>query len=139
MRLRSFGERSKQFAMRPRKLQAVMSEAPSLTVTRSALPVATSVESMRRKPLRVLYIDHTAALGGGELALLDIVRNLDPARVEPVVMLFADGPLAERLRAAGVETHIFAVATVVLGVRKEASGAIFSKLGVAARSLLAAA
>jgi glycosyltransferase involved in cell wall biosynthesis len=88
--------------------------------------------------LRVLYVDHTAALGGGELALLDIVRKLDPHRVIPVVLLFAEGPLAERLRQIGVETHILQTPAAVLALRKESSGAIFRRLRTAAMTLLVA-
>ncbi len=49
-------------------------------------------------PIRVLYVDHTATLGGGEIALLNLVRHLDRSKVTPMVVLFTDGPLADKLK-----------------------------------------
>lgn len=71
---------------------------------------------------RILYVDHTAKLGGGEIALLHLVQYLDRARFEPVVVLTAEGPLREKLRAAGVETHLIALSTSVLDTRKDSLG-----------------
>jgi len=36
-------------------------------------------------------------LGGGEIALLNLVRHLDRDQVTPMVLLFSEGPLAEKL------------------------------------------
>jgi hypothetical protein len=47
---------------------------------------------------RVLFIGHTAEYGGGEIALLNLIANLDQERVEPSVLLFAHGPLESRLK-----------------------------------------
>ena len=41
---------------------------------------------------RVLFMDHTAQLGGGEIALLHLVCHLDPTRYLPVVVLFRRRP-----------------------------------------------
>lgn len=73
-------------------------------------------------PARILFIDHTAALSGGELALLNLVRHLDRTRFEPVVLLFSGGPLVERLSLAGVETHILPLSPGVARTRKESLG-----------------
>jgi glycosyltransferase involved in cell wall biosynthesis len=54
----------------------------------------------------VAVLDHTAELGGAELALLRTCVALDPSRVEVTVVLFADGPLADRLRAVDVPVHV---------------------------------
>jgi glycosyltransferase involved in cell wall biosynthesis len=62
-----------------------------MKLSSNQLPSATS-------PIRVLFFDHTAALGGGEIALLNLVRHLDPQSIKSIVVLGADGPLAERLR-----------------------------------------
>jgi len=51
------------------------------------------------KQLRVLYFDHTAVLSGGELALLEAVRNLDRAQSEPLVVLGEHGPLEQELES----------------------------------------
>jgi len=45
------------------------------------------------RPIRVLYLDHTAQLSGGELALARLLGALDRRRVAPVVVLAEDGPL----------------------------------------------
>ncbi|MFE6971563.1 glycosyltransferase [Isoptericola sp. NPDC057653] len=60
----------------------------------------------RPGPLRVVVVDHTASLGGGELALLRLATELDPGRVELRAVLLDDGPLVARLRAAGVPTVV---------------------------------
>ncbi len=72
-------------------------------------------------PIRVLFFDHTAALGGGEIALLNLVRHLNPAKVKPVIILAADGPLAERLRPA-IETYILPLAPKVASMKKDTLG-----------------
>lgn len=51
--------------------------------------------------MRVLYVNHTARVSGGELSLLGLLDGL-PAGVEAAVAC-PPGELAERLRGAGVE------------------------------------
>lgn len=84
----------------------------------------TTDQSPRSLPshIRVLFFDHTAALGGGEIALLNLVRHLDPTKVKPVVVLAADGPLAERLRPAAIETHILPLAPNIASIKKDTLG-----------------
>jgi glycosyltransferase involved in cell wall biosynthesis len=72
---------------------------------------------------RVLFTDHTATLGGGEIALLNLVRRVDRSRFTPVVLLFSEGPLCEKLIEAGIETHVMPLSETVLGVKKDALGA----------------
>jgi hypothetical protein len=40
---------------------------------------------------RVLFVDHTARLGGGEVALLNLIAAIDKTRYEPVAMLLVKG------------------------------------------------
>ncbi|WP_176168755.1 glycosyltransferase family 4 protein [Krasilnikoviella flava] len=54
----------------------------------------------------MVVVDHTAALGGGELALLRLAAELDPRRVELRAIVLDDGPFVARLRAAGVRTVV---------------------------------
>jgi glycosyltransferase involved in cell wall biosynthesis len=79
----------------------------------------------RKKPenslIRVLLFDHTAMLGGGEIALLNLVRHLNPDTVKPIVVLGADGPLVERLRP-DIETHVLPLAARVGKTKKDALG-----------------
>jgi glycosyltransferase involved in cell wall biosynthesis len=74
-----------------------------------------------RGPARVLFFDHTAVLGGGEIALYNLVRHLDPKLVKPLVLLSADGPLADRLRS-DIETHILPLPEKVTKTKKESLG-----------------
>ena len=67
---------------------------------------ATAVAGTRGR-LRVVYLDHCARLSGGELALLHLLPALD---VDAHVILGEDGPLVDRLRAAGVSVEVLAMA-----------------------------
>jgi glycosyltransferase involved in cell wall biosynthesis len=67
---------------------------------------------------QVLFVNHGAVLGGGELSLLDIVRHTAPrARVA----LLSEGPLRSRLDAEGIPSVLIGVAPEVLGVRRESA------------------
>ena len=69
--------------------------------------------------LRVVFLDHTAAPSGAELALLTVLEHLD---VDRHVVLGADGPLRARMAAvAGVEvltmpTHLHQVSRAGAGL-----------------------
>jgi glycosyltransferase involved in cell wall biosynthesis len=52
---------------------------------------------------KVVFVDHTAKLSGGELALLRLLPRLD---VDPLVVLGEEGPLADRLRAQRIAVQI---------------------------------
>jgi glycosyltransferase involved in cell wall biosynthesis len=72
---------------------------------------------------RVLLFDHTAALGGGEIALANLVRHLDLKKVRPIVVLASDGPLVERLSAIA-DTYVLPLSPRVVTHKKD-------KLGIA--------
>lgn len=74
-------------------------------------------------PARVLFMDHTAEMSGGEIALLNLVKHIDRSRFEPVVLLFSHGPLADRLAASAVQTCTVPLSSAVLHTRKESLGA----------------
>lgn len=92
---------------------------------------AAAADSPSQAPLTVLYLDHTAKWSGGEIALLRLLEALDRRRVTPVVALGEDGPLAERLREAGIETHILPLSGKAREVRKDSlgAGALFRHAG----------
>lgn len=53
--------------------------------------------------MKILFVDQTGQLGGGELSLFDIVTHLGmPAEV----VLFSTGPFHEALVGAGVKVHV---------------------------------
>lgn len=63
---------------------------------------------------RVLFLDHTAQLGGAELSLLDLARHTAGCRV----VLLADGPLRQRLATAGVGVQLLTAPASVTQVRR---------------------
>ena len=73
--------------------------------------------------IRVLFFDHTATLGGGEIALANLVRCLNLNKVKPIVLLASDGPLAEHLCAIA-ETYVLPLSAGVVTHKKD-------KLGIA--------
>src|ERR1700682_5368735 len=95
-----------------------MKSAPlNQTAKGATLPV--SGDANRR--FRILYFDHTAMLGGGEIALLNLVRYVDRKRITPVVVLCSDGPLADRLRDI-CEVHILSLPEGVRKTKKDSLG-----------------
>lgn len=60
-------------------------------------------------PLRVLVVDHTAVLGGAELALVRLCSALDPSRARASILLFDDGPLRQRLESDGHDVRVLAL------------------------------
>jgi len=79
------------------------------------------VVSGAARPLRVLVLDHSATLGGGEIALLRLCGALGPD-VDVRVLLFADGPLVGRLADAGVAVEVLPLARSVQGLGRQAAG-----------------
>ncbi len=55
--------------------------------------------------LRVAYLDHTARWSGGEVALYNLLTNMD-STVHPLVILAEEGPLAEKLREKGIDVRV---------------------------------
>ncbi|UKJ62254.1 glycosyltransferase [Cellulosimicrobium cellulans] len=72
-------------------------------------------------PLRVLVLDHTAELGGAELALVRTCAALGP-EVDVRALLFADGPLRARLEELGVRVEIVPLARSVATADRERAG-----------------
>lgn len=72
---------------------------------------------------RILYVDHTAKMSGGEIALLNLMVHLDLQHFDPLVVLSEDGPMREKLEEAGIETHILPIAASVLETRKDSLSA----------------
>ena len=58
------------------------------------------------KKIRILEGIRQGKIGGGESYLLGLVENMDREHFEPIVLSFTDGPMVERLRAQGIETHV---------------------------------
>jgi len=70
--------------------------------------------------MRVLFLDHSASLGGAELYLLDLA----PAFAPPgEVLLLEEGPFYEKLQAVGIPVDVMAAPEVVRRVAREAGPA----------------
>ena len=65
---------------------------------------------------RILFVTHTAALGGAELYLRDLATLL---RAHCAVAVFEEGPLVESLTARGVRTHVLSSTGAFQNVRKD--------------------
>ena len=85
-------------------------------------------------PVRVVVLDHTAQTGGAELALLRTCAALDPTRVDVTVLLFADGPLVDRLRSLGVRVRVLPLDARVAGADRHSAGR-WAALGSLLRTL----
>ena len=90
---------------------------PSWHVTR----VETMVDQIGPRAIRVVVLDHTAELGGAELALLRLLDNLDPQVVTHTI-LFGEGPLADRLTSAGHPVELLALSPRLASVDRRAAG-----------------
>lgn len=63
---------------------------------------------------RILFLHHTAIIGGAELHLLSVARHF---RETSTVVLFDDGPFRHALEAAGVQVHVFPSKWAARGLR----------------------
>jgi hypothetical protein len=70
---------------------------------------------------KILFVDHTAAIGGAELSLLDLAAAYAQTSK---VLLFTDGPLQNRLKQAGIPLSIVQASKTMLEIR--ASGRLKS-------------
>ncbi|MDF2848054.1 MAG: glycosyltransferase, partial [Oerskovia sp.] len=73
------------------------------------------------RPVRVLVLDHTGELGGAELALVRLLEVLGPD-VDVRVLLFSDGPLVSRLRAAGAVVEVLPLDPATASTSRSALG-----------------
>ncbi|MDB5324946.1 MAG: glycosyl transferase group 1 [Phycisphaerales bacterium] len=71
---------------------------------------------------RILFIDHTARLGGGEIALFNMIRALDLSQYEPMVLLFSTGSLYDKLVSAGIPVRVLPLHAAVVEARKDSLG-----------------
>lgn len=56
---------------------------------------------------KILYVSHSPYMYGAESCLVTLVQYLDKDKFEPVVVVPDEGPLKERLAAAGVRTYLY--------------------------------
>ena len=92
-----------------------------MSVLQTELPLDPHESREESTGMRVLYIDHTSKIGGGEIALFNIVRYIDRAVLRPSVLLFEDGPFAEKLGPV-VDLHILPLDASVAQASKDGLG-----------------
>lgn len=89
------------------------------------------------KTTGVLVVTHTGELGGAELALVRLLRALNPAQWEITVMTLSDGPLVEMLRDQGTPVEVRSSDSLTDANRAKA-GRLLSALSFASPTLRAA-
>ena len=68
---------------------------------------------MRRTMHKILYVDSSAGIfGGGQVSLLELLRNLDKSRFCPRVALPERKRLAEEVARLGIEYHLMELPTL---------------------------
>lgn len=72
-------------------------------------------------PARVLFVNHTGTPGGAEIAMLNLIRHLDPAKIKASVVFGADGPMVEQMRQVA-DTYVLSLPVAVGGAKKDAMG-----------------
>jgi glycosyltransferase involved in cell wall biosynthesis len=72
------------------------------------------VNSEKKKPLTILYVNLYTEMGGGEYALYNLVKGLDRSRFRPIMAFNRRGPFVDIVEAAGVETVILPYPSVML-------------------------
>ncbi|WP_299033043.1 glycosyltransferase family 4 protein [uncultured Pseudokineococcus sp.] len=106
------------WALTARQVRGVYDEAAAARRSPStASPTAVAGRRGGRRP-RVVVVGHSAALSGGELALLTLLPALEAVDVH--VVLAEDGPLVGRLEAAGVSVEVLALPERTARLRKGA-------------------
>lgn len=68
--------------------------------------------------IRIAFVDHTAVLSGGEVALANLTATIDRARWEPLALLGSSGPLIERLEAEGDHVEVLPLPTSLALIRQ---------------------
>jgi glycosyltransferase involved in cell wall biosynthesis len=67
-------------------------------------------------------LDHTADLGGAELALARLAAAVDPREVELYLLAFSPGPLVERVRRAGHAAEVRALSSGLSTMDRASAG-----------------
>jgi glycosyltransferase involved in cell wall biosynthesis len=65
---------------------------------------------------RALFLDHVGALGGAELALIDVAKAY---RNTSTFLLFSEGPFRKRLAAEGVRVEVIEAGNALHSIRRE--------------------
>lgn len=56
--------------------------------------------------IRILECIRQGKVGGGESHLVSLMEHIDRDRFDPIVLSFTPGPMVDRLKSLGIETHV---------------------------------
>ncbi len=85
--------------------------------------------------MRVAVLDHTAELGGAELALARVAAALDPRDVQLHLLTFSPGSLLEQMRLAGHAGEVILIPGTIAGLDRKSAGRPFTAVGSVLRLL----
>lgn len=54
----------------------------------------------------ILYVHQVSAIGGASYCLLNILKEVDRAKINPIVLLQSEGPLVDEIKKLCIEIHI---------------------------------
>ena len=74
---------------------------------------------MKKRRYKIVFIDHTTKMGGGQVYLLRQLSQLDKDRFKPLVVCPSDGALPDHVRRSGVDLHIVPIHQSIINLRKE--------------------
>ena len=70
--------------------------------------------------IKVMFLVHTAIIGGGERSLIDILTYINKERFQPILVCFENGPLVERVsEISGVEVSVIPFSSKVLKYNRD--------------------
>ncbi len=76
------------------------------------------------RTIKILLVDHSAVWGGGEVAIFNLCRHLNPRQFCPLVLTAVAGPFVDRLREAGVAVRVIPLHEKVRGRKKDSVGVL---------------
>lgn len=56
---------------------------------------------------RILFLHQASTIGGGSYCLLNVIKNIDRSKFQPIVALNGYGPLVDEIEKLGIEVIIF--------------------------------
>jgi len=68
-------------------------------------------------PKRIFYISPGTDLGGGEVSLLTLIKNLDQSRFTPIICAYDNGRFVERAQELGCTVHILTYSNILSQLR----------------------
>ena len=75
---------------------------------------------MASQKIKVMFLIHTAIIGGGERSLIDILTYINKEKFQPILVCFEDGPLVDRItKIPGVEVAVIPFSKHILKYNRD--------------------